>query len=280
MTASEEEIDEFSLSVSIVLYKTETIEIEKLIFAFLAQGASQIFVIDNSPVAFDTFHPLTPSLQSDRVVPIRTGKNLGYGRAHNIAIGAAAGRFKYHIICNPDIILSSDVLRTLLDYMNGHPDVGLCMPRLVGTDGEEQHCCRRSPVIWDYASQLFFPNTRGRRRKHLLEMRDCNYREEMDVECLSGCFMVFRMSVLQKIGGFDKRFFMYFEDFDISMRSGQVARNVYVPGTYVVHERRSAHRRSWRLRLEFGVSALKYFFKWGVFSRRLLANKRSRKAIS
>jgi GT2 family glycosyltransferase len=252
------------VSVSIVLYKTPINEIEALISAFLAQGASRIYIVDNSPRAFD---PFGTSISSERVVQLRTGKNLGYGRAHNVAIAQASTNFKYHIVCNPDIHLSPNVLGTLVDYLDRHPDIGLCMPKLVGTDGQEQHCCRRSPVIWDYLSQVVFPNTLGKQRKYFLEMRDCDYRTEMNVDCLSGSFMVFRTTVLQTIGGFDERFFMYFEDFDLSMRAGKVARNVYMPGTYVVHERRSAHRRSLRLRFAFAVSALRYFMKWGAFVR-------------
>ena len=89
----------------------------------------------------------------------------------------------------------------------------------------------------------------------------------MEVECLSGCFMMFRSSVLGALRGFDESFFMYFVDFDLSMRSKGIARNVYLPLTYVVHERRSEHRRSWRLRLAFAASAFRYFSKWGVFRK-------------
>jgi GT2 family glycosyltransferase len=98
-------------------------------------------------------------------------------------------------------------------------------------------------------------------------MRDHSYENEMDVECLSGCFMFFRSSVLQAVGGFDERFFMYLEDFDLSRRARRVARNVYYPHVKVIHEHRRAHRSSLRLLQAFGVSAFKFFNKWGWFER-------------
>ena len=252
-----------SIAVSIVLYKTPFSEIEQLVADFLMQGVDKIFVVDNGPLEFDTFRNAP---QSDLVERVRAGKNLGYGRAHNLAIArSAAARYKYHIVCNPDIDLAGNLVTTLLEYMELHTDVGLCMPKLIGTDGLEQHCCRRSPLLWDYASQVIFPRSWGRRRKYFLEMRDRDYGAAMEVECLSGCFMMFRSSILWELRGFDERFFMYFEDFDLSMRARRLARNVYLPLTHVIHGRRSEHRRSWRLRAAFAVSAIRYFSKWGIF---------------
>jgi GT2 family glycosyltransferase len=95
-------------------------------------------------------------------------------------------------------------------------------------------------------------------------MRDFNYDLEMEVQCLSGCFMFFRSTVLLELRGFDEQFFLYFEDFDLSMRSSRLARNVYLPSSSIVHERQSAHRKSWRLKIAFIVSAVRYFLKWGI----------------
>lgn len=256
---------QISVAVSIVLFKTPISEVEQLISDFLQQGVARVFVIDNSPLSFDTFAN-APS--TEFVEQVRVGENLGYGRAHNLAIARSVDSFKYHIVCNPDIRLASNLVATLIEYMETHLDVGLCMPRLIGSDGLEQYCCRRSPLLWDYVSQLIFPKSWGLKRKHSLEMRDCDYAEIMEVECLSGCFMMFRSSVLRELGGFDRRFFMYFEDFDLSMRAKRFARNIYLPLTYAIHGRRSEHRRSWRLRIAFAISAIQYFAKWGVFWKR------------
>jgi GT2 family glycosyltransferase len=257
-------IPPLSLGVSIVLYKTPMCAIAPLLAALQSAGAAKIFVIDNSPSGFDTSGD---QYQSAVVERFCTGRNLGYGKAHNIAIQRSVGTYEYHLICNPDIAIPPRAISSLAAFMQANPSVGLCMPKLVGTDGEIQYCCRRSPLVLDYVSQLLFPPW-GRLRRNILEMRACDYHKQMEVQCLSGCFMFFRGEVLQRLGGFDERFFMYFEDFDLSLRSKKMARNVYFPQACVVHERQSAHKRSWRLKLVFALSAMRYFSKWGWFSTR------------
>jgi GT2 family glycosyltransferase len=252
-----------SVGVSVVLYKTPMSCVAPLFADLERAGATKIFVIDNSPFGFDE---AGDQYQSDVVDRIRVGQNLGYGRAHNIGIRRSVGTYKYHLICNPDISIPRDAISLMVQFMEANAEVGLCMPKLVGVDGEMQYCCRRSPLALDYISQIVLPRTWGRRRRETLEMRSCDYRLQMDVQCLSGCFMFFRSEVLRRLGGFDERFFMYFEDFDISVRSQMLARNIYFPTTHVVHERQSAHKKSWRLKLAFAKSAVLYFSKWGWLS--------------
>jgi len=72
--------------------------------------------------------------------------------------------------------------------------------------------------------------------------------------------------VLAQLGGFDERFFLYFEDFDLSRRAGAIARNLYYPSVSVVHGYSREHRRSLKIRLHFVASAIRYFSKWGWIS--------------
>jgi GT2 family glycosyltransferase len=253
-----------SVSASIVLYKTHLRAIAPLIEDLAQAGVAQIVVIDNSPPSFKKDDVPLP----DGVRLLRTGRNLGYGKAHNIGIRDSVGASRYHLICNPDIKVAPDTISTLTRYMDSNPSVGLCMPKLLTPAGEMQYCCRRSPLLLDYVSQVIAPAGWGRARKEALEMRSCDYESAMEPQCLSGCFMFFRSEILANLGGFDERFFLYFEDFDLSMRSRLLARNVYLPATHVIHERQSAHLRSWRLKFAFIRSAIQYFGKWGWFSPR------------
>ena len=75
-----------------------------------------------------------------------------------------------------------------------------------------------------------------------------------DPPIVSGCFMLFRTDVLQQLEGFDPRFFLYFEDFDISLRAGRVSRIAYVPQVKVVHHGGHASRKGWRHIWMFGRS--------------------------
>jgi GT2 family glycosyltransferase len=252
-----------SLGASIVLYRTAGSAIRPLVEALLAQGVARVYLVDNSPESFDAFRDW---IANERVTLIASGANLGYGRANNLAIGRSIEVHKYHLVCNPDITLGSGVVRALYMMMEEHSGVGLCMPRVVGTDGSTQYLCKRSPVALDYLSRLLPPRSWSQRRRMRMEMRDQSYEQEMEVDCLSGCFMFFRSSVLAKLHGFDERFFLYFEDFDLSQRSRRVATNLYYPRAQVIHVHAREHRRSWRVRMHFITSAIRYFNKWGWFA--------------
>jgi GT2 family glycosyltransferase len=252
-----------SLGVSIVLYRTPVQEVEALLAQLFSQGAARIYLVDNSPRSFDTFGDWVPP---ERVVVIRTGLNLGYGGGHNIAIEDSVRRHEFHLICNPDIALGPGVLPTLVDVLAARRDAGLCMPKVVGTDGQLHYLCKRSPVAFDYIATLLSGTRWGARRRAEFEMRHRDYESEMQVQCLSGCFMFFRSRVLQRLNAFDDRFFLYFEDFDLSRRAAALAHNIYFPGVHVVHGHARGHRYSFRLRYIFVRSALRYFNKWGWFA--------------
>jgi GT2 family glycosyltransferase len=252
-----------SLGVSIVLYRTPVKEVEALLAQLFSQGAARIYLVDNSPLSFDTFGDWAPP---QRVVVIRTGRNLGYGGGHNIAIEDSVRRHEFHLICNPDIELGPGALPALANVLTARPDVGLCMPKVVGTDGQVHHLCKRSPVAVDYLATLLPGTVWGARRRADFEMRHRDYESEMQVQCLSGCFMFFRSVILRGLQGFDDRFFLYFEDFDLSRRASALAHNIYFPGVHVVHGYARGHRHSVRLRFIFMQSALRYFNKWGWFA--------------
>jgi GT2 family glycosyltransferase len=257
-----------SVSASIVLYNAAVSRVLELIGQLIDQGVKRVYIIDNSDLDFCA---LGSEELPDECEYIRSDRNLGYGRGHNVAIERAQRLFSYHIVCNPDIHLGRDTIRTLQRFMDSHTEVGLSMPKLLNVDGSIQHCCRRSPVLWDYASQILFPSI-GASRRRRLEMRDQNYEAEMEVPCLSGCFIFARLSTLKAIGGFDPAYFLYFEDFDLSMRARRVGRNSYVPEAVVIHERQSAHRHSWKLKLMFVRSAWRYFNRWGYFASHQTSN--------
>lgn len=251
-----------SLGVSIVLYRTPISEIEALLGEILQQGAAHVYLVDNSPASFDTFGNWSPP---ERVSILRMERNLGYGGGHNIPIYDSIRRHKYHLVSNPDIRLGPDVLPRLYQLMEQRPEVGLAMPQVVGPDGALHYLCKRSPSPLEYLPSWAGSKAWRERRRAHFEMRDNSYDREMRPECLSGCFMFLRSEVLRRIGAFDERFFMYFEDFDLSRRVRQVAETLYWPQVRVTHEHRRGHRRSLRLLRIFGSSALRYFNKWGWF---------------
>ena len=84
-----------------------------------------------------------------------SGRNLGFGAGHNIAIRKLLGESDYHLIVNPDVRFGSEVLTALYQFMASNPDVGLVMPRVLYPGGEEQGLCKLLPTPSDLLIRRF-----------------------------------------------------------------------------------------------------------------------------
>ena len=165
------------------------------------------------------------------------GRNLGYGRAHNIALRRSLEQgVPYHLVVNPDVELSPRRDTRIGRFMDAHPDVGHVMPRVVYPDGELQYLCKLLPTPADLLVRRFLPAGWTQRRMERFEMgTGMGYDHVMDVPYLSGCFMFLRTDALKRVGLFDERYFLYPEDIDLTRRIHAVCRTVYYPGVQVVH---------------------------------------------
>jgi GT2 family glycosyltransferase len=95
-------------------------------------------------------------------------------------------------------------------------------------------------------------------------MKDKGYDSMYDVESMTGAFMFCRMDILRKLGGFDPRYFMYFEDFDLSRKFQLLGyRTVYYPRATVTHLWERAAHKKLRITFVFIVNMFRYFNKWG-----------------
>ena len=89
------------------------------------------------------------------------------------------------------------------------------------------------------------------------------YKIIYDIPYLSGCFMFFRMEVINKIGFFDEKIFMYLEDADITRRVLKVSRTIYFPKVKVYHHYEGLTHKLWKFKVITIKSAITYFNKWG-----------------
>jgi GT2 family glycosyltransferase len=191
--------------------------------------------------------------------------NLGYGRANNLALGRAAS--DVHLVMNPDVELDRGALVAALRALERHPGVGLVAPAVRGEDGAVQYLCKRYPSVWVLFLRGFAPAAlRERFARHIAdyEMRDVIGDAYLEgVPLASGCFMVARTALLAKVGGFDPRFFMYFEDYDLTLRLAREAGVAYVPEARIVHLGGAASRKGWRHVAWFVGSAWRFFSRHG-----------------
>jgi GT2 family glycosyltransferase len=248
------------INVSIVLYNSNVDEIRKLILAVKKSNLVNIvFIVDNSPEKNDKY--------SDKGIEyIYTGKNIGFGSGHNLALRKTlAAEIKYHLVLNPDIEFStSNVLEELFSYMEENHEVGIIMPKVISADGSIQYLPKLLPSPLD----LFIRKisiTKGLKKLFLnnYELRFLSYRNIYNVPLLSGCFSLFRINVLKEIGIYDERYFMYFEDFDISRRVHAKYKTIYFSNASIIHKYESGANKRFSLLIIFIKSAFKYFNKWG-----------------
>ena len=259
------------ISISIVTFNNATVVgrcLDSLAASLDADQAVNLTVVDNGSSddtlavvrAFGERRPRGVELHVT-IAP----ENLGYGRGHNLALHGVSS--KYHVICNPDIIFRENPLRTLQDYLDRHDDVGLLCPKVLNEDLTPQHLNKRLPTVLDLFLRRFLPKAARslfRARLDRYEMRDVPYDAIIDVPFVSGAFLFCRLEALRRVSGFDPRYFLYFEDVDLS-RSVQQAgfRTVCLPTASVVHLWGRAHHTSPRLAFTFVRNGLRYFNKWG-----------------
>lgn len=249
-----------SISCAVVSYHNPPDQIADVLRSVSATPGVALTLIDNS-----TDDALSAVAREFGARYIHRPDNLGFGAAHNLAILEAVQQgSQYHLVLNPDISFGPEVIPTLRAYMDTHPDIGFIMPDIRYPDGSRQHLCKLLPNPADLSVRRFLPSLyRMSGRLDTYEMRRSGYDRIMEVPALSGCFMFLRVSVLEKIGGFDERFFMYLEDVDLSRRIGEVARTVYYPGVSITHAYQKGSYKTSALLRRHIRSAIRYFNKWG-----------------
>ena len=256
-----------SINVSIVLFKNDKDLVKKAIYSCINSFLiNKVYLIDNSPT--DTLRCLV-SLDS-RIEYIFNNANLGFGKAHNIALKRSIEEnILYHLVLNPDVYFEKGVLEELYNFMEANKDVGLVMPKVLYPDGSIQYLCKLLPTPFDLFGRRFLnigPFKKiVEKRNEIYELRFTGYDKIMEVPYLSGCFMFIRTEVLKKVGLFDERFFMYLEDTDLSRRIHRVAKTIYYPYVHIYHEYGKGSYKSLKLLYYHIKSAIKYFNKYGWF---------------
>jgi len=191
--------------------------------------------------------------------------NVGYGRANNLAL--ARVRSDLHLVMNPDVELAQDALVAAAQSLAAHPDVALLAPAVSGDDGQVQYLCKRYPSVWVLFLRGFAPRALRERfapRLAHYEMRDAIGAEfTPGVPLASGCFMLVRTAAMRVAGGFDPRYFMYFEDYDLSLRIASQGTVAYEPAVRIVHHGGEAARKGWRHVGWFVRSAWRFFSRHG-----------------
>ena len=246
------------VSVIIVSYKVRYY-IEQCLYSVLRSVPdAEIFVVDNDSAdgSVEFLHKRFPQVEV-----IDNGCNAGFGKANNIALAKATGR--YVLFLNPDTVVAERTIPGCIEYMDAHPDTGAVGVRMQYGDGHFALESRRSlptpsVAFWHMTGiGRLFSHSRVFAKYHLSYLdRD----RECRIDVVSGAYMFIRKEALDKIGGFDEAFFMYGEDIDLSYRILQQGyKNCYLPLPIVHYKGESTNKTSYRYAKVF-YDAMNIFF--------------------
>ena len=198
---------------------------------------AEIFVVDNA--SHDGSPEMVESDFASSAIPvrlIRSESNLGFGQANNVALEQAMGRFI--VLLNSDAFLHPGALNLARKHIEESPLTGFGGGKLVGRDGSMQpsarcfHSIRNDALILTGLSG-HFPRSR------ILGAPDRTWADPeltANVDWVPGAFMIMRREALAKVGIFDPRFFLYYEETDLCRRVKAAGFDVtYWPDVIVTH---------------------------------------------
>jgi GT2 family glycosyltransferase len=191
--------------------------------------------------------------------------NVGFARGNNPAIRRSLGRWV--ALLNPDTLVQKDALAALVRFADSMPPAGIVGGKLLYPDGSFQWACRRR-----------IPTPRTALARLAGKPLHYNYAEDpdqqMEVEAVSGSFMLVRKEALDQVGLFDEAFFMYGEDLDLCLRVRRAGWHIwYQPRSVAVHAKGESSRRgSLKAMYEFYRAMWVFYRKHHAAGRNWLLN--------
>jgi GT2 family glycosyltransferase len=274
-------VDRGSLDLGVVIVSHDSADDLRVCLASLFRhaGDAQIAVVVSDAGSADG----TASLVADFPVAFVAGANEGFARCANRVVDhAAIAGSRYLLFVNPDTEIREGTLGALLARCDALPETAVFSVRQVSPDGQ---------LVW---SQARFPNAarvvaesfvwRAVRRHGQAWIDAERYDVETECDWVHGAFFVVRRDVLDALGGFDERFFLYSEEVDLCRRAKKLGHRVtHLPLMTVAHDMsgRPPDARSFHLTHAQIVYARKWFSPFHrPFFRAAVVFKHTRRALS
>jgi len=246
--------------VGLVAYKMKKSDIKALSVSLSYTNPVYKVVVDNSPnsESKEAFENLGWTY-------LHNPKNPGFGFSHNMIFNSYSKLADYHLIVNPDVTFTGNVVSELVHFLDQNEQAGCVMPKVYFPNGKIQRSAKLLPGPLDLIGRRLPLSILKNKVNRRLELQQANYETGIfKAPFLSGCFLLFRSRLIDDIGFFDSRFFMYMEDIDLSRR---LWKNSTYPFFYsnisVIHREEKGSGQNIKLLMIHIASALLYFRKWG-----------------
>lgn len=199
----------------------------------------EVILVDNNSTD-ESLHGMRAILREEpHLSIIKNERNVGFAKAVNVGLAGTHGAII--LVLNPDCIIEATTLERMLRVLEQHSDAGMLGPRILNPDGTEQPGCRRNiPTPWRsflraFGLSYFLGNRLGFLSDFLLHRAPVPSKP-VDVEAISGAFMLIRRSALDEVGLLDEGYFMHCEDLDWCMRFREKGWRIwFVPDVSVTH---------------------------------------------
>ena len=204
------------ISAVLVSYNTKELTlkaISHLLRDFESQDSCEVILVDNdskdgSDAAVQKAYPA--------VQIIKNHENVGFGKANNQAFALCRG--EYVLLVNTDAFIHSGCIRALTEFLDKHPDVAAVAPRVLNQDGSLQSSVHPFPTPLRCWIENLWMNPLVKNVFALRDWRSWKHDDTREVPWVIGACMLVRKSVIDSVGGFDERFFMYSEETDWQYR--------------------------------------------------------------
>lgn len=254
------------ISIIIVSWKVKELLKKCLETVLASTGVTfEIIVVDND--SKDGTKEMLEKEFSGLVKFIDSGANLGFSKANNLGLKQATG--EYVLFLNPDTEIAPNVLSQTLEFMKANPDCGLLGPKMQFKDGSFQSSVRRFPTLLAIVLMLLklpklFPHLKSIER---YLATDFDYSKLQTVDQIMGAFMLAPKHLIDQLGGFDERFFIWFEEVDLCLQVKRAGKQViYNPAISIIHHggKSFAQQKLTTNQWRFFQSAARYFLKNGL----------------
>lgn len=234
-----------TLTIGIVNHNTKK-DLKKCIKSILQNPPNcnfRIVVVDNN--SKDGSRKLLKHIENENIKYISNNKNIGFGRACNQI--AKKQNSSYLLFLNPDVEVSKNAIDKLIDFLKKNEKIGMATGKLLFPDGSLQLSCRKFPTILralfgrESTLRKIFPNNMIS-KEYLMSKLDYNKIQFPD--WVRGAVILFKTDIFEKIGGFDEKFFLYFEDTDICLRLREKGYEIaYLPEAVFYHKLGSSTKK-------------------------------------